>query len=78
MENKERIAIDIEKLNKNLNELKNLNLNEKEKEVVESAINYREDGKYYLKKKEYFTAIDAIAYAHGLIDSLRIIYNLIK
>ncbi|MDR0912846.1 MAG: DUF357 domain-containing protein [Methanobrevibacter sp.] len=82
MENKERINIDIEKLDKNLKALEeikkteNIQFNDKIDEIIESAINYRDDSKYYLKKKEEFIALDAIAYAHGLIDALRMIYGI--
>jgi hypothetical protein len=75
MEYKERILININKLDRNLEEIENIVLNDREKEVVESAKNYREDCKYYLKKGQDFTALDCIAYSHGLLDSLRIIHG---
>ncbi|MCK5636423.1 MAG: DUF357 domain-containing protein, partial [Thermoplasmatales archaeon] len=28
------------------------------------------DSKYYLEKKDYFTAFGCINYAHGLLDSI--------
>ncbi len=77
MDYKERIEIDIEKLAKNLKEIESIKFNEKEKEVVERAKNYRDDTSYYAKKEDYMTAFGCITYAHGLIDSLRLIHNII-
>lgn len=77
MEYKERIEIDIEKLAKNLKQIESIDFNEKELEVVERAKNYGEDTSYYTKKEDYMTAFGCITYAHGLIDSLRLIHNLI-
>lgn len=77
MEYKERIEIDIDKMAKNLKEIESIKFNEQEKEVVERAKNYTEDTTYYLKKEDYMTAFGCITYAHGLIDSLRLIYGLI-
>ena len=77
MDYKERIEIDIEKLAKNLKEIESINFSEKEKEVVERAKNYGDDTSYYANKEDYMTAFGCITYAHGLIDSLRLIHNLI-
>lgn len=77
MEYKERIEIDIEKMAKNLKEIESIKFNEKEEEVVERAKSYTEDTTYYLKKEDYMTAFGCITYAHGLIDSLRLIHGLI-
>ena len=78
MNNKERILVDIGKFDKIINEIKENNFNEKEKEVIESAMNYRSDCVYYLEKGEDFTSLDCIAYGHGLLDALRIIHDLIE
>ncbi|MDO8871001.1 MAG: DUF357 domain-containing protein [Methanobacteriaceae archaeon] len=77
MDYKERIEIDIEKLAKNLKEIESIKFSEKEKEVVERAKNYGDDTTYYAKKEDYMTAFGCITYSHGLIDSLRLIHNLI-
>ncbi len=77
MDYKERIEKDIDTLAKNLKEIESINFSEKEKEVVERAKNYRDDTSYYLKKEDYITAFGCITYAHGLIDSLRLLHNLI-
>jgi uncharacterized protein len=77
MEIEERIEKDIEILAKNLKEIESINFNEKEEKVVERAKNYRDDTQYYLEKKDYTTSFGCITYAHGLIDSLRLIYEII-
>ncbi|MDZ4172686.1 MAG: DUF357 domain-containing protein [Methanobacteriaceae archaeon] len=77
MEYEERIIKDIDTLSKNLKEIEPINFSEKEKQVVERAKNYMDDTTYYLKKKDYITSFGCITYAHGLIDSLRIIHNII-
>ncbi len=41
------------------------------KRVVEMAKLYLSDSKYYFEKKDLFTSLACIAYAEGLIDSLR-------
>ncbi len=77
MEYEERIIKDIDTLSKNLKEIKSINFNEKEKQIVERAKNYMDDTSYYLKKKDHITSFGCITYAHGLIDSLRMIHNII-
>jgi hypothetical protein len=37
---------------------------------VELATQYYEDSKYYLEKKDYFTAFGCINYGHGLLDAV--------
>ncbi|HHH79684.1 MAG: DUF357 domain-containing protein [Thermoplasmata archaeon] len=44
--------------------------NNKENKVVELAQQYYRDAKYYLEKKDLFTAFGCINYAHGLLDAL--------
>lgn len=77
MDYKERIEKDIETLAKNLKEIESINFSEKEKEVIERAQNYRDDTFYYLKKEDYITSFGCITYAHGLVDSLRLLHNII-
>lgn len=77
METKEKIIKDISKLENNLNEVKKLNVNEKEKDVIKRAIDYKNDSEYYLKKEEYRTAFGCIEYSHGLLDAIKMIYGLI-
>ncbi|HBN21869.1 MAG TPA: DUF357 domain-containing protein [Holosporales bacterium] len=37
--------------------------------AVAMAKQYHSDAKYYLEKKDYFTAFGCINYAHGLLDA---------
>jgi hypothetical protein len=77
MEYKEKIAIDIKKLENNLIEVENIAFSEKEKEVYNRALDYMNDSKYYLEKEDFRTAFGCIEYSHGLLDALRMIYDLI-
>jgi hypothetical protein len=77
MEYEERIIKDIDTLSKNLKEIEPINFSEKEKQIVERAKNYMDDTSYYLKKNDHITSFGCITYAHGLIDSLRMIHNII-
>ncbi|MDH7517253.1 MAG: DUF357 domain-containing protein [Candidatus Thermoplasmatota archaeon] len=69
MDDKTRIRKDIIMFEENIG-----NMNEKLKtqnsKVVELAKQYYEDSKYYLGKKDYFTAFGCINYAHGLLDAI--------
>ncbi len=55
---------------KNLPQLNNEELLVAQKKTVELAKQYYKDSKYYLEKKDYFTAFGCINYAHGLLDSI--------
>lgn len=77
MEYEERIKKDVEILAKNLKEIESIKFNEKEEEVLERAKNYRDDTLYYLEKKDYITSFGCITYAHGLVDSLRLLHEII-
>lgn len=72
-----RINKDIELFLKNIKEIDSIELNNYENEVVERAKSYFEDTKYYLEKGDLITSFGCITYAHGLLDSIRMIYNLI-
>ena len=41
-----------------------------QKKIIELANQYYEDAKYYLGKKDFFTAFGCINYAHGLLDTI--------
>ncbi len=73
----ERIEKDIELFAKNIKEIETIKLHEEEGRVVEMAINYRKDTDYYLKKKDYLTSFGCITYAHGLLDAIRLLHELI-
>lgn len=70
MDEKTRIEKDILMFEENL---KKLNLKDKNlihSKIVELAIQYYQDSKYYLEKKDHFTAFGCINYGHGLLDAL--------
>lgn len=69
-EQENRIKKDIELFEKNISSVKD---KEKFSQVLELALQYCEDSKYYLKKGDLFTAFGCINYAHGLTDAVRII-----
>lgn len=77
MESKEKIEIDIGKLERNLEQVKDIEFEGFEKDVYNRALDYMNDSKYYLKKEDYRTAFGCIEYSHGLLDALRMIYEII-
>lgn len=69
MDEKTRVEKDIVMFEENL---KKLNLKDEtltQSKIVELATQYYEDSKYYLEKKDYFTAFGCINYGHGLLDA---------
>ncbi len=46
-------------------------LDEETRRVIDIVKSYLHDAKHYLGKKDWFTALACIAYAEGLLDSLR-------
>ncbi|MBK6586647.1 MAG: DUF357 domain-containing protein [Coprothermobacter sp.] len=52
-----------------------LDFSREEKDIIQRAENYKEDSIYYLEKGDYITSFGCINYAHGLIDSLRILHG---
>ena len=54
LESEEKIAIDIAKLERNLKQVEDIKFKGKEKEVFDRAIDYWNDSKYYLEKKNCF------------------------
>ncbi|PWB84999.1 hypothetical protein MBBWO_13120 [Methanobrevibacter woesei] len=77
LESAEKIAIDIEKLERNLKQVAHITFEGSEKEVYDRAIDYKNDSKYYLEKEDIRTAFGCIEYSHGLLDALRMIHGLI-
>ncbi len=77
LESEEKITIDIKKLERNLKQVEDINFIGKEKEVYDRAIDYWNDSKYYLEKKDMRTSFGCIEYSHGLLDALRMIHELI-
>jgi len=70
MDQKTRIDKDIVMFGENLSHLKQKKLSDSQEKTVVLAKQYFEDSKYYLEKKDYFTAFGCINYAHGLLDSV--------
>jgi len=70
MDEKTRIEKDIVMFNENQADINRSKLSESQKKTIELAIQYFNDSKYYLGKKDYFTAFGCINYAHGLLDSI--------
>ena len=67
MDEKTRIQKDITMFEENIKKTKTTNDNQK---TIELATQYFEDSKYYLEKKDFFTAFGCINYAHGLLDAI--------
>jgi hypothetical protein len=70
MDEKTRIKKDIVMFEENIQKIKKVILNDTSKKIVELANQYYNDAKYYLDKKDYFTAFGCINYAHGLLDAV--------
>jgi len=70
MDVKTRIEKDVVIFEKNLLLLEEKKLTESQQKTVELAKQYHKDSKYYLEKKDFFTAFGCINYAHGLLDSI--------
>ena len=64
MEIVERIEKDLKLFEANIEEIDNV-------DVKEMATRYYDDAKYYFEQGDLVTAFGCIAYAHGLIDTLR-------
>ena len=77
LESPEKIAKDIAKLERNLNQVAHITFEGKEKEVYDRAIDYWNDSKYYLEKEDMRTAFGCIEYSHCLLDALRMIHGII-
>ena len=69
MDEKTRIDKDIVMFEENLEKI-NDEVKLQNNKVIELAQQYYTDAKYYLEKKDYFTAFGCINYAHGLLDTL--------
>ena len=70
MDEKTRIEKDLVMFEENLSLLEGKNLTESQQKTIELAKQYYKDSKYYLEKKDFFTAFGCINYAHGLLDSI--------
>ena len=70
MNEKTRIEKDIVMFEENLQNMQQRDIDEEQSKIIELTSQYYEDTKYYLEKKDYFTAFGCINYAHGLLDSI--------
>jgi len=70
MDEKTRIEKDIVMFEENLQKMQQRGTDGEQNKIVELASQYYEDAKYYLEKKDYFTAFGCINYAHGLLDGV--------
>ena len=70
MDEKTRIEKDIVMFEENHSKIDSKKLKKSQEKIVELAKQYFEDSKYYLEKKDYFTAFGCINYAHGLLDAI--------
>ena len=77
LESPEKIAKDIAKLERNLNQVAHIEFVGKEKEVYDRAIDYWNESKYNLEKEDITTPFGCIEYSHGLLDALRMIHGII-
>jgi len=69
MDEKTRIKKDILMFEGNIQKI-NDKIKMQNNKILELASQYYEDSKYYLDKKDYFTAFGCINYAHGLLDAV--------
>jgi hypothetical protein len=69
MDDKTRIEKDIVMFEENVQKATE-KVKSQNNKILELATQYYEDSKYYLKKKDYFTAFGCINYAHGLLDAI--------
>jgi hypothetical protein len=72
-----RIEKDLELFAKNIKEIESIKVPSDEEKIVEMARNYKDDTQYYLEQKDYLTSFGCITYAHGLLDAVRLLHNLI-
>ncbi|MCD6448550.1 MAG: DUF357 domain-containing protein [Thermoplasmata archaeon] len=68
MKIEERIKKDIKLFEENRKEVDDT-------QILEMAERYYQDAKFYLEKRDFFTAFGCINYAHGLIDAVRMKEN---
>ena len=66
MNQKERIEKDLTLFEEHV-----ATMNQPASPVIDMARRYYDDARYYLERKDYFTAFGCINYAHGLLDAIR-------
>jgi uncharacterized protein len=70
MDEATRIQKDLKMFKDNLKKLQQQNISALQQPQIKMAVDYYNDAKYYLEKKDYFTAFGCINYGHGLLDSI--------
>jgi len=70
MNEKTRIEKDIVMFEENLQKFNDKTYELHNNKIVELATQYYEDSKYFLEKKDYFTAFGCVNYGHGLLDAV--------
>jgi len=70
MDEKTRVQKDIIMFEENIKQISEKTITESQKKTLELASQYYQDTKYYVGKKDYFTAFGCINYAHGLLDAI--------
>jgi uncharacterized protein len=73
----QRIDKDLKLFEKNIKELESIKMGVAEEKIVDMARSYAQDTTYYVEKEDYLTAFGCITYAHGLLDAVRLIKDLI-
>ena len=77
MDEIERIKKDIKLFTKNIKDVESIEVSVREKKIIQMAMNYSQDTNYYLEKQDNYTAFGCITYAHGLLDAVRLLHQLI-
>ena len=77
MDEIERIKKDMELFRKNIKEVESIEVSAGERKIIEMSKNYSQDTNYYLKNQDNYTAFGCITYAHGLLDAVRLLHQLI-
>ncbi|MEN6592396.1 MAG: DUF357 domain-containing protein [Methanobacterium sp.] len=77
MDEIERIKKDMELFTKNIKEVESIEVNAKEEKIIDMARNYSNDTTFYLEREDNYTAFGCITYAHGLLDAVRLLHQLI-
>jgi len=72
MDERERAAKDLHKLEEIIVEFRKLEFDKKFPSILEWAENYMNDAKHFFEKKDYFTSFGAANYAYGIIDGILI------
>ncbi len=69
MDIKERFEFCFKLTTSALENIELINKTEASKRILEFARDYYSDAQFFAKKEDYPTALEAIAYAHGLVDA---------